>query len=404
MSTAAATDWEKVFEDPKSGLIARIEGAKNNANLPDICCAVVEKLYKRRDDARLRDRYRDKITQIFDADRPTDDKLAETVAILREIKQDRIIRAGKKRKARSLEQTLQEYDDTAAQLFADLVLEELQNVLDLLSDGIKPVAKRPLPYFVSPAFGDHFKEIVRTDFMPELQIFNRREIAAAEDLPPNERAAALKQAFEELQFREKFFSAWKHVWSNLTEQHAPPDKPERKRQGFMESLKSQLLGDPEFDDSMTIEEWQEAVALNTKRNEKAKAIWARIAAPSDDYVAPTDAERDFLGGLIVHPYEETQQTIEKLTQMATDKAPASVFTKFQDGKDIDLALLLASMRYPKLFIAGNGGYLKEIMRGFKPGERRLLFPRVDQYLFDEAADKAAAKKESGPTSFRVSLK
>lgn len=395
MSTAAATDWEKVFEDPESGLIARIEGARDNANLGDICCTLVEKLYKRRNDARLRDRYREKITLIFDADRPTDDKLAETVALLREIKHDRIVRAGKKRKPRSLEQTLEEYDDTAAQLFADLVLEELQNVIDLLSDGIEPQTEslqdRPLPYFVSAAFGDRFKEIVRADLMPELQVFHRREIAAAEDLPPNERRAALKQAFEELQFREKFFSAWKHVWVNLTEQQAPPEKPVRKRRGFMASLKSQLMDDPEFDDTMTIEEWQESVALTKKRNAQARKIWAKISAPSDDYVAPTDADRAFLGGLIVHPYEETQQTIEKLVQMATEKAPAQAFNKYQDGKDIDLALLLAAMRYPKLFLDGNAGYLKEVMRGFKPRERRLLFPRVDQYLFEGMAEKKPAK-------------
>ncbi len=380
MNTAPATDWEKVFEDPKSGLIARIQSAKDSENLGDICCTLVEKLYTRRGDARLRDRYRDKITLIFNDDRPPDDKLSETISILREIKHDRIVRAGRKRKPRSWAQALNEHDDSATRLFTDLVLNELQAVFDLLSEGIKPLPDRPLPYFVSRAFGDHLKEIVRTDFMPELLIYNKRVISATESLHPNEREAAMKQTFDEVRFRERFFDAWKMVWRNLTEQQEPPEKPQPKRRNIMRSLVSQFMEEPEFDDSMTMEEWQEAVALTKKRNKQAKQIWAKIVAPSDDYAPPAEKERDFIGGLIVHPYEETQKTIAKLSQMASQKAAPKVFNKFQDGKDIDLALLLASLRYPKLFLVGEEAYLKNVMRGFNARDRRFAFPRVDQYL------------------------
>lgn len=385
MNTAPATDWEQVFEDPESGLIARIQMAKDSANLSDICCTLVEKLYTRRGDARLRDRYRDRITAIFDADKPTEDKLSETIAILREIKHDRIVRAGKKRKPRSWAQTLREHEDGATQLFTDHVLGELQSVFDLLSDGIKPLPKRPLPYFVSPAFGAHFKEIVTNEFMPELITYNQRVISATESLHPNEREAALKQTFEEVRFRERFSDAWKMVWRNLTEQQEPPEKPARKKRNIMKSLVSQFMEEPEFDDSMTLEEWQEAVALTEKRNKQAEVTWAKIALPSDAYAAPTRDDHTFLGSLIVHPYEETQKSIAKLTQMASQKAPPTAFNKFQDGKDIDLALLLASMRYPKLFLVGEDAYLKDVMRGFNARDRRFAFPRVDQYLLSDTA-------------------
>lgn len=386
MSKAPATDWEQFFEAPDTGLIPRVQNAKDNENLGDICCTFVEKLYTRRNDARQRDRYRHQIALIFEGDQSNEEKLAEVIELLREMKQDRIVRAGKKRKPRSLEQALEEYDDSAAQLFSDLVLEEFQNVFDLLSDGVKPLPKRPLPYFLSKSFGQHLMEIVRTEFMPDLLTFNKREISAIENLDPKKREAAIKETFEEVRFRERFIDSWKWVWRGLTEQGELPEQPKPKKRDLVKSLMSQLMDDPEFNEEMTVEQWRDAVAKTEERNKKAKATWAKIVAPSEDYAAPDESDRNFIGNLIVHPYDETQKSIAQLAQMASQKASHKVFYKFQDGKDIDLALLLASMRYPKLFVVGKEAYLANVMRGFKQRDRRAVFPLVDKYLLQKVPE------------------
>ncbi len=386
MSKAPATDWEKVFEDPKIGLIARVQNARQSPDLGDICCTLVEKLYQRRNDARRRELYRHRVVTIFDGDLPTDAKIDETIVILREIKQDRIVRAGKKRKPRSWAQTLREHHDAASELFEARVLDELQTVFDQLCDGVKPTKDYPLPFFVSKAFAGRFRDIVREDLMADLLIYNKGVITRIESVQPEKREAALKQTFDEMLFRERFFDSWRAVWRNRTEQQEPPPKPVRKKRDLVKSLVSQFMEEPEFDDEMTLEDWEEAAALTEKRNTQARLTWARLVESGDGYEPPTEADKEFLGRLIVHPHEDTQKMIAKLTQMASQKASAKAFNAFQEGKDIDLALLLASLRYPKLFLTGEDPFLKNMMRGYNARDRRFMFPRVDRYLLQDAAE------------------
>ncbi|MCH7832342.1 MAG: hypothetical protein IIC55_05665 [Proteobacteria bacterium] len=112
---AGTIDWEVVFENPETGLIPLISGAKSAGALRDSALAVIKLLYTHKDDPPEIERFTVELQSLIPDDTPEHflPRLVEGVtAILRQIKDERIrkaeeyagqkgvIEAGKKRGAR----------------------------------------------------------------------------------------------------------------------------------------------------------------------------------------------------------------------------------------------------------------------------------------------------------------
>ncbi len=90
------TDWEKVFEDPKAGLIPLIAGARSASALRQATIVVVEQLYARRDDPGEVERFKDEINRMITDDTSEADLpsiIDAVTAILRQVKDDRIAKS-----------------------------------------------------------------------------------------------------------------------------------------------------------------------------------------------------------------------------------------------------------------------------------------------------------------------
>ncbi len=90
---AGIIDWEMVFENPETGLIPLISGAKSTGALLDSAMAVVELPYTHKDDPPEVERFTAELQSLIPDDTPEHllPSLVEDVtAILRQIKDERI--------------------------------------------------------------------------------------------------------------------------------------------------------------------------------------------------------------------------------------------------------------------------------------------------------------------------
>ena len=93
---AGTIDWEVVFENPETGLIRLISGARSAGALRDSAMAIVELLYTRKDDPPEVERFTAELQGLIPEDTPEHllPSLVEGVtAILRQIKDERIRKA-----------------------------------------------------------------------------------------------------------------------------------------------------------------------------------------------------------------------------------------------------------------------------------------------------------------------
>ena len=89
-------DWEVIFENPETGLIRLISGAKSACALRDSAMAVIKLLYTRKDDPPEFERLTAELQGLIPNDTPEDAHpcMVEGVTvILRQIKEDRIRKA-----------------------------------------------------------------------------------------------------------------------------------------------------------------------------------------------------------------------------------------------------------------------------------------------------------------------
>ncbi len=90
---AGTIDWEVVFENPETGLIPLISGAKSAGALRDSALAVIKLLYTQKDDPPEIKRFTVELQSLIPDDTPEHflPRLVEGVtAILRQIKDERI--------------------------------------------------------------------------------------------------------------------------------------------------------------------------------------------------------------------------------------------------------------------------------------------------------------------------
>ncbi|MEO5336274.1 MAG: hypothetical protein H7841_05185 [Magnetospirillum sp. WYHS-4] len=99
-------DWEKVFEDPRDGLIPLISKARTAQALRQSTILVIQKLYTRKDDPPEVARFVGEVTSLIRDDLPVESlpRLVQGVtAILRQVKEERIRKAAEFEREKALE-------------------------------------------------------------------------------------------------------------------------------------------------------------------------------------------------------------------------------------------------------------------------------------------------------------
>ena len=130
---------------------------------------------------------------------------------------------------------------------------------------------------------------------------------------------------------------------------------------------------------MTIEEWEEACTEIEEMNAHAAKVWGEITRQSDNYQAPGDEDNALLMNLFARTPDTLQKQIDAILQISEQGGnTAKVFADYQQGKNIDTALLAACYQSAETLL--EGGVLKEFMRSFRDTMRRDRFPLVERYL------------------------
>ena len=128
-----------------------------------------------------------------------------------------------------------------------------------------------------------------------------------------------------------------------------------------------------------MEEWEQARISIEADNNLARTVWGQICQPSESYQAPQDEDNASLMNLFARTPEALDRQVTAIHQIASQGENAGkVFSDYQHGKDIDIALLAACYQEPNTFITDR--VLKRLMGGFSASMRRQGFPLTERYL------------------------
>lgn len=377
------TDWEAVFEEPSVGLIPLVSSATSPKKLRLVTTLLVEQLFLRDSDAACRADYRETLERIFgpdgarDSSRVVGEIVPPVVEFLRAIKAERIARAGPPREqsAASMED-----DGTTEEIFASVFRAYLDERFAVLTRGLEQArwpGGRP-PFILSPAFADRYVDWVGRHFFPRLCAENQGVLTRAETQAPTARRAFLTEQMNDQKFRAVFLKIWANVWQDLTQQKRLPPQPEEEKPGALAKLFGKGAKRPASGE-MTLEEWNEARA-NNNRAEKA---WLELIADTGDYQPPVDDDSRLLMNLPGRTPGSLQKQIAGIAQIVVQGASRTAFESFQNGRDIDLALLVASYRHPDLML-GSEGFTLKMLGPYPKTVRRERYPLVSRYIFGES--------------------
>jgi hypothetical protein len=381
VSDAPENDWEYIFEDPAHGLITLISKAKSSDGLEEICTLLVEFLFKRATDHDVRDEFRFRIKTIFAMGMSRDDTIDDVIDLLREIKDDRLERSGQDR-TRAPASIETEHEGTAADVFGAMLVDEFATRFAIMRDGVTFQAAQPVPFLLSDVFARMFVDLVREEFAPEMADLNRGLITRAERLDIDARSAFFEESMRNRAFRARLIKDWDTVWGRLTQQQPLPlEPPEEAEQSLLSKLMGKGAG-PASTPEQAHEDWLVEVERITFENERASRICTDLFHDTSLYEKPKQVDIPLLGGLFSRSHEVLQRQITAVIQLATQGGTVRAFEEYQKGKDLDLALLVASYRYPSVFLRRDK-FLFEVLRGYPEALRKELFPLVDRFLIDD---------------------
>jgi len=411
-------DWEVVFERPKDGLIALVELSPNAEGLTRISKLIVKSLFSRDNDAETRVRFEREVDEIMVNSNTTENAFALEprkvliAALLREIKTNRLLSASfhiarlKENKKLESEADADERraDDPSNPMVAEpysadtreappspeaafnmALTEMLAHRMSVLCRNVKQdhLMGRPLPFAVSHAFAERMLTLVRDHMALDMQAACRTFIRQAENQPPTHQVDFITKSMESRQSRQIIWASWQSVWADYTQQRDPPEKPkEEEKKGLLGVFKKQKSQPEWMDDPLTIDEWEDAVAMTKQANTLAAKLWADLTAPSEIFQPPTDDDNKLLMNLFARTPSAMEKQIGAVRQIAEQGGNhAKIFADYQQGKDIDLPLLVAICQRPDLFL--DNGMLKDLMRSFPDSMRRERFELVLRYFEDQ---------------------
>jgi len=406
-------DWEAVFERPGTGLIELIEQTTTGDGILQVSKVIIHSLFSRQDDAENRINFENEVNGIMTARTDPgasfdlEPRKVLIIALMREIKMNRVLcasfhvaRLKEGEKDEEAERRADPADGASAEAadeggldranpasteaaFGIALREMLGRRLEALREDVAqgPLGGKPLPFPVSEAFAERLLDIVHEHFAPEMQASCRPFIRQAESFPAAEQVDFISQSLENRKNREALWTAWQKVWEEMTRQQDPPKKPKaQKKKGLLDKLKKEKKpswkGEP-----MTIEEWEDAVAITEQGNQLAARIWDEITAPADDFRPPEDADNKLLMNLFARTAGAMGKQVTAVRQIAEQGGNAAkTFADYQQGKDMDLPLLAVVCQRPDLFL--DQGLLKDFMRSFPDAMQRDRFGLVLRFFGD----------------------
>lgn len=372
-------DWETVFEHPDSGLIPLVCLSNTPKKLQAVTTLLVEQLFLRDGDAQIRKDYRMHLAEIFGAEAALDELKDSAATFLRAIKNERIARAGVRRDGAEDETDDKPPERPTEEIFASLVRDYIRARFDALTADldVSVFGNDKPPFILSPKFAGHFLDCVETHFMPQILERNRGMIVRTETQSPAAREDYLTEQMGDQKFRATFVKIWTDIWKDLTHVKALPPKPEEPETGLLERFMAMRAPKPKRPGAMTLEEWEMVAAAN----EQAKQIWAEIIATDESYLAPRDDDNRMLMNLLGRTPGNIQSQIAAISQIVVQGGSQQAFDSYQSGRDLDLALLVASYRHPDVML-GSDGFTARALAGFPPAMRRERYPLVSRYLVD----------------------
>lgn len=394
-------DWEAAFEQSDHGLIPLVEQTATASGILACGTVIIDHLFNRKGDADQRRRYDSLLREAVGQAVGDDLRRERVITLLRDIKMVRVehaelhiarlkadAEAATERRAEDnpddAHETEIDPDISAEAAFIEALSRLLAGRLEALRAGIKPgaIAGAPPPYPVSADFAKRFDRLVRDQFAPEMMATCRAFVLQAEHREPPERVAFILKNMEDRRSREALWQSWRIVWSELTDEQEPPEKPEVEKKGLLDRLKKKKARPAWMEEPLTLEEWEDEVERIERANRRARDIWAQLTEPHPGYRAPTDDDRTALMNLFARTSGAIAKQINAVRQIAEQggENPGKVFTDYQQGKDIDLPLLCACCQCPQMFL--KKGVLKDFLRGFPDAMKRDRFPLTAGFFAD----------------------
>lgn len=377
------TDWEAVFEDSNTGLIPLVSSASTHAKLRAVTTLLVEQLFLRDGDAKYRADYLASLDRIFgsvaasDSDRPAGDVLAPVIEFMRSIKRERIARAGPPRADVELP-TASDEDETTEEIFASVFCAYVRARFEVLTGGLDPalMAAGTPPFILSAVFAERFVDCLGRHFFPRLAEENKGLLIRAETQAPTARRPYIEEQMNDQKFRAAFMKSWADIWKDLTQPKTLPPRPIEKPQSPLAKLFGKGAPQKTVGREMTLEEWKAAGAAA----KRAKLVWSEIVEDTGAYLAPTDDDNRLLMNMPGRTPGSFQKQIAGIAQIVVQGGRRETFEAFQNGRDIDLALLVAAYRHPASMLGGDG-FVSKMLGGYPEAFRRERYPLVSRYIF-----------------------
>ncbi len=378
------TDWEAVFEDSKTGLIPLVSSANTLAKLRAVTTLLVEQLFLRDGDAKYRADYLAALERIFwvaskpESDLAPGDVLASVVEFMRSIKRERIARAGPPR-ADAATPPASDEDGTTEEIFASVFCGYVRARFEVLTGGLDEtlMAAETPPFILSATFAERFVDCLSRHFFPRLAEENKGLLVRAETHALNARRPYIEEQLNDLKFRTAFMKSWADIWKDLTQPKTLPTRPIEKSQSPLTKLFGKATPQKPVGRQMTLEEWKAAAAAA----KRAKLIWSEIVEDTGAYLAPTDEDNRLLMNMPGRTPGSFQKQIAGIAQIVVQGGRRETFEAFQNGRDIDLALLVAAYRHPASMLGGDG-FISKMLGGYPETFRRERYPLVSRYIFD----------------------
>ena len=357
------------------------------------CCEVIiESLFNRDGDEEFRAAYLEQMVETLKAEESSGADLESTKAAILEIL--RVVKVNRQQRAQDyaaekeagskagMTGTSQPSDPESA--FISVLCDQFADRMAALREDIKQdeVNAQSLPFPVSRAFARCLEGVIRDHVAPAMINKCRIFVNQAERAEPDKRYEFLHKALNERANREVLWDAWRLVWHEATAQQELPPKPKEPEKGSLFSKLTKKSATPSWmEEPMTLDEWKFEISRIKAENKQAKKNWARIITEDDAYQAPVDADNKLLMNLFARTATAMSKQVNGVRQIAEQGGNAvKLFADYQQGKDIDLPLLVACCQRPDLFL--DGGLLKGFMRSFSETMRQDRFGLVDRFFPD----------------------
>ncbi len=405
-SVVVPVDWERFFEDPAEGVIPLVLQARSKSVLRKIYAMVVAQLFRRAGDESRRQTFSALLDELMVDEVGLDIVKQRLCVVFRHIKEDR------KARVRMLEEGLQDGErrveiaipepepdppppadpdpvpvsadePSARQAFKDVFASLVRQRLDAIQADSNWCRRNRItpPFLVSTVFAGHWESILRDHFGDSMADHFPGLLKRIKAHPPGERHAFTRAALEEFKYRKVVWETWQGVWTDLTNPRPKPAKPDSRKQ--KKGLLAGLGGGKPNKSRMTMQQWRDALGKVASHNERTARIWEDLLAEHDDYLPPLREDGPLLMQMFGRSAKGLTKEMEAVRQIvAQGGSYGRVFDAYQAKRQLDIALVAVSYRYPGLFLDREKGTLATLLAGAREKQRAALYPLVTRYLSD----------------------